>query len=80
MSVEVAPNSTYTEKLLGLHINSDFEWSTKVSKICNELKKKTGLLRIISGRVLKEKIIMIDDAIFKSLIRYGAALYLTPTY
>ena len=29
--------STYTEKLLGLHINADFVWSTHVDKISIEL-------------------------------------------
>ena len=31
--------STYSEKLLGIHINSDFKWSTHVEKISMELKK-----------------------------------------
>ena len=33
-------NSTYSEKLLGLHINSDLEWKTHVDKLSVELKKK----------------------------------------
>ena len=31
--------STYSEKLLGLYINSDFEWTTHVNKISTELKQ-----------------------------------------
>ena len=32
--------STYSEKLLGLHINSDFVWSTHIDKLSIELKKR----------------------------------------
>ena len=31
--------SSFSEKLLGLHINSDFEWSTHVEKISTELRQ-----------------------------------------
>ena len=60
--------STYSEKLLGLQINSDFVWSTHVGKLSIELKKRTGLLRRIRNRVPKEKINMIAEAIFNSLL------------
>ena len=72
--------SQYSEKLLGLHINSDFNWSTHIEKISIELKKRTGLLRRIRNRIPKEKIVMIAEAIFNSLIRYGVAVYLNPVY
>ena len=32
--------STKSEKLLGLHINSNFDWSTHIEKIVIELKKE----------------------------------------
>ena len=47
--------STYSEKLLGLHINADFVWSTHIDKLSIELKKRVGLLRRIKKRVPKEK-------------------------
>ena len=72
--------STYLEKLLGLHINADFVWSTHVDKISIELKKRIGLLKRIKRRVPKEKIVMIAEAIFNSLIRYGVAVFLKPVY
>ena len=34
---------THTEKLLGIHINSNFDWSTHIDKISIELKKRTGI-------------------------------------
>ena len=40
--------SSYSEKLLGLHINSDFGWNTHVEKISIELKQRIGLLKRIS--------------------------------
>ena len=72
--------SIRSEKLLGLHINSDFEWSNHVEKICIELKKRIGILRRIKNRVPRDKLIMISEAIFNSLIRYGVAVYLNPVY
>ena len=72
--------STHSEKLLGLHINSDFEWSTHVDKISIELKKRIGLLRRVRKRVPRDKLIIISEAIFNSKIRYGCAVYLTPTF
>ena len=48
--------SRYSEKLLGLHINSDFLWTTHVDNLSIELKKRIGLLRRIRYRVTKEKI------------------------
>ena len=72
--------STSSEKLLGLHINSDFEWSTHVEKISIELKKRIGLLRRIRNRIPKDKLIMIADAIFQSKVRYGISVYLKPVF
>ena len=72
--------SVYTEKLLGLHINSDFNWSTHVDKISIELKKRIGLLRKIRNRIPKKKLTIIAEAIFNSLIRYGCAVYLNPVF
>ena len=51
--------SIRSEKLLGLHINSDFEWSNHVEKICIELKKnglrvkpkKPGYKKSANGKI-----------------------------
>ena len=72
--------STFSEKLLGLHINSDFEWSTHVEKLSIELKKRIGLLRRIRNRIPKNKLRIIADAIFNSKLRYGISVYLTPVF
>ena len=72
--------STYSEKLLGLHINSDFEWGTHVDKLSIELKKRVGLLKRMKQRIPKNKLITIAEAIFNSKIRYGIAVYLTPVF
>jgi hypothetical protein len=72
--------STKTEKLLGLHINSDFDWSTHVDKTVIVLKQRIGLLKRMKKRVPKEKLVIIAEAIFNSKIRYGIAVYLKPTF
>ena len=72
--------SSFTEKLLGLHINSDFEWSTHIDKISTELRQRIGLLRRIRNRIPKEKLVIIAEAIFNSKIRYGIAVYLHPVF
>ena len=72
--------STYSEKLLGLHINADFGWSTHIDQLSIELKKRIGVLRRIRKRVPKEKIVIIAEAIFNSLLRYGVAVFLKPIF
>ena len=72
--------STSSEKLLGLYLNSDFDWSTHVEKISTELKKTIGLLRRIRYRIPNEKLVMIAEAIFNSKIRYSIAVYLSPVF
>ena len=72
--------STSSEKLLGLYLNSDFDWSTHVEKISTELKKTIGLLRRIRTRIPNEKLVMIAEAIFNSKIRYSIAVYLSPVF
>ena len=72
--------SISSEKLLGLHINFNFEWSTHADKISIELKKRISLLRRIRNTVPKIKLITIAEVVFNSKIRYGAAVFLNPVY
>ena len=72
--------STNTEKLLGLHINSNFEWSTHVEKVSIELKKRIGLLVRIKNRLPRNKLVMVAEAIFNSKIRYGIPIYVNPVF
>ena len=72
--------STFTEKLLGLHVNSDFDWSTHVEKTSVELKKMIGLLRRIRNSIPKEKLAVIAEAVFNGKIRYSIAVYLSPVF
>ena len=73
-------SSTESEKLLGLHINSSFEWSTHVEKMVIKLKQRVGLLKRIKKRIPKDKLNIIAESIFNSKIRYGIAVYLTPIF
>ena len=73
-------NSTYSEKLLGLHLNSDFVWNTHIEKISIELKKRIGILRRIKHRVPKNKLVIIAEAIFNTKIRYGISVYISPVF
>ena len=72
--------SVYYSILLLLHINADFGWSTHIDQLSIELKKRIGLLRRIRKRVPREKIVIIAEAIFNSLLRYGVAVFLKPIY
>ena len=72
--------STNSEKLLGLHVNSNFGWNTHIEKISIELKKRIGLLKRIKNRIPKNKLVMIAEAIFNSKIRYSIAVYLNPVF
>ena len=51
-----------------------------LDKLSIELKKRMGLLRRIRNRVPKEKINMIAETIFNSLLIYGVAVFLKPVY
>ena len=73
-------NSTDSEKLLGLHISSDFCWNSHVHHVSVDLKKKLGLLMRIKHKVPKKILIQIADSIFISKIRYGISVYLNPIY
>ena len=73
-------NSSYSEKLLGVQINSDFGWKTHIEKLCIDLKKRIGLLKRIKERIPKEKLMIIAEAIFNSKIRYGSSVYLNPVF
>ena len=65
---------------MGIHINSNFDWSIHINKISIELKKRTGMLRRIKNGVSKNKVVMIAEAIFNSKIKYGVAVFLNPIY
>ena len=69
-----------SEKLLGLHINSDLNWSTHVDKLCTSLKQRIGLLRRIKCKVNSNKLQIIAEAIFQSKLRYGISVYTIPKF
>ena len=48
-------SSTYTEKLLGLHINADLKWDTHIDEISSELRKRIGILKRIKQKVPADK-------------------------
>lgn len=43
--------SKKSDKLLGLHINSNFEWNTHVDKLLITLKQRLGMLKRISTKI-----------------------------
>ena len=45
-----------------------------------ELRKRIGILKRIKQKVPADKLSIIADAIFNSVIQYGIAVYLVPTY
>ena len=69
-----------SEKLLGLTVNSDLNWTTHVEKLCTSLKQKLGFLRRIKYKVNSNKLQMIAEAIFQSKLRYGISVYSIPKF
>ena len=69
-----------SEKLLGLHINSDLNWSTHVNKLGTTLKQRIGLLRRIKCKINSQKLKIIAEAIFQSKLRYGISVYTVPKF
>ena len=69
-----------SEKLLGLNINSDLNWSTHVSKLCTSLKQKLGLLRRIKYKIASEKLQIVAEAICQSKLRYGISVCTIPKF
>ena len=72
--------SKESEKLLGLKISSDLNWSTHVDELCYTLKQRLGMIARIKDRVSGEKLQMISEAIFMSTVRYGMSLFTKPKY
>ena len=73
-------NSTFSEKLLGLNLNSDLNWNTHIEKLSIDLKKRIGLLKRIKQRIPRDKLVIIAEAISNSKIRYGIPVYITPVF
>ena len=72
--------STNSEMLLGLHVNSNFNWKTHVEKVIIELKKRIGILKRIKNRIPTNKLVIVAEAIFNSKLRYRISLYLNPVF
>ena len=60
--------SKKTEKLLGLNISSDFTWKDCCEKLATQLNQTVGMLRRMRNRVPIEKLFIIAEAIFNSMI------------
>ena len=69
-----------SEKLLGLHINSDLNCNTHVNKLCTTLKQRIGLLRRIKYKINSHKLKIVAEAIFQSKLRYGISVYTVPKF
>ena len=69
-----------SEKLLGLHVSREFNWKIHVEKIAVELNKRVGLLRRMTKRLTRGKLMMVAEAIFNSVLKYGIAVYLKPIF
>ena len=69
-----------SEKLLGLTVNSDLNWTTHVDKLSTTLKQRLGLLRRLKYKVNSHKLQIVAEAIFQSKIRYGISVYTIPKF
>ena len=70
--------SKESEKLLGVQVSSNLDWSTHVEKLCNTLRQRIGILKRIKHKVPVSKLKILAEAIFTSKIRYAIAVYLNP--
>ena len=59
MDIGEVLNSTYTEKLLDLHINADFKWNSHIDETSPVLRQR------IKQKIPQEKLIIIAEAIFQ---------------
>ena len=66
------------ERLLGLQVNSSFDWKTHIHHLCSTIKQRIGMLRRIKNRLPQEKLQLVAEAIVNSKIRYGIAVYYRP--
>ena len=72
--------SKETEKLQGIHINDNLDWKSNIEEISKKLKQRIGLFCRIRKRVPKNKLIIIAECIFNSVLRYGIAVYTNPVF
>ena len=68
--------SSKSERLLGLYINSDLNWDTHIFELSKILRQRIGKLKRIKKKVPKNKLVLIAEAIFNSKIRLGISVYL----
>ena len=69
-----------SEKLLGLLVNSDLNWTTLVDKLCTTLKRRLSLLRRIKYKINSHKLKIVAEATFQSKLRYGISVYTIPKF
>ena len=83
MSLEVGGEvlkSAKSEKLLGIYISSDLNWTTHVDKLSSTLKQRIGQLKRIKHKVIAEDLKTVSEAIFNSKLRYAIAVWTNPKY
>ena len=64
--------------MLGLKITNDLKWDTHISDICDDIKKKIGVLSRLRGKLTVKQLINVGDGLIGSKIRYCAAIYGKP--
>ena len=56
-SKRIIIKSTYSEKLLGIHVASDFNWKIHVDKLLIDLNKKIGQMRRMVNKIPRGKLL-----------------------
>ena len=69
-----------SEKLLGIHISSDLNWTSHVEKLSSTLKQRIGQLKRIKHKRKKEKLKIVAEAIFNAKLRYAISVWSNPKY
>lgn len=70
-TIEVLGNQTY----LGLSIDSKFNWSSHVERVCNKLRQFIANITILKDRIPFKVKLMLYNSLAQSYIQYGLSSY-----
>jgi hypothetical protein len=73
-------NSTTKEKVLGVKIRQDLEWSDHVKDVVDSLARRTGMLQKASKFMNKRRLKTITSGLIYSKLEYCITLWSSPRY
>ena len=64
--------------MLGLKISNDLKWDTHIKDVCNDIRKKIGVISRLRGKLNAKQLITIGDGLIGTKIRYCAGIFGKP--